>query len=108
MSLNVQLPPAASMQRTAAVCDQIDAILKDTPGIRNFTVVIGDTTTNTAQYFLTLDDWGKRDPKGLTADAIMLSLNKRLSSENTRRLLDWSPHRADIWDDIAYGSYAGP
>jgi HAE1 family hydrophobic/amphiphilic exporter-1 len=80
MSLNVQLPPAASMQRTAAVCDQIDTVLKDTPGIRNFTVVIGDTTTNTAQYFLTLDDWDKRDPKGLTADAIMLSLNKRLSA----------------------------
>ena len=80
MSLNVQLPPAASMQRTAAVCDHIDALLKDTPGIRNFTVVIGDTTTNTAQYFLTLDDWAKRDPKGLTADAIMVSLNKRLSA----------------------------
>ena len=80
MSLNVQLPPAASMQRTAAVCDQIDAMLKDTPGIRNFTVVIGETTTNTAQYFLTLDDWAKRDPKGLTADAIILSLNKRLSA----------------------------
>ena len=80
MSLSVQLPPAASMQRTAAVCDQIDAMLKDTPGIKNFTVVIGDTTTNTAQYFLTLDDWDKRDPKGLTADAIILSLNKRLSA----------------------------
>jgi HAE1 family hydrophobic/amphiphilic exporter-1 len=80
MSLNVQLPPAASMQRTAAVCDHIDAMLKDTPGIRNFTVVIGETTTNTAQYFLTLDDWDRRDPKGLTADAIMLSLNRRLSA----------------------------
>ena len=80
MSVNVQLPPAASMQRTAAVCNQIDAILKDTPGVQNFTVVIGDTTTNTAQYFLTLDDWDERDPKGLTADAIILSLNRRLAA----------------------------
>jgi nucleoside-diphosphate-sugar epimerase len=42
------------------------------------------------------------------ASGISLSLNKRLSSENTRRLLDWSPKRADIWNDIAYGSYANP
>jgi hypothetical protein len=27
-------------------------------------------------------------------------------SESTRRLLGWSPERADIWDDIAYGSSA--
>jgi hypothetical protein len=35
-----------------------------------------------------------------------LSLNKRLSSEKTRKLLDWSPKRADIGEDIAFGSYA--
>ena len=45
-------------------------------------------------------------PPPTAASGISLSLNKRLSSENTRRLLDWSPKRADIWDDIAYGSYA--
>ena len=80
MSVTVQLPPAASMQRTAAVCDQIDAILKDTPGVKNFTVVIGDVTTNTAQYFLTLHDWRDRDAKGLTADSILRSLNRRLAA----------------------------
>ena len=45
-------------------------------------------------------------PPPTAASGISLSLNKRLSSENTCRLLDWSPKRADIWDDIAYGSYA--
>jgi HAE1 family hydrophobic/amphiphilic exporter-1 len=80
LSVSVQLPAAASTQRTAAVCDQIDALLKDTPGVKNFTVVIGDVTTNTAQYFLTLDDWRERDPKGLTADAILRSLNRRLAA----------------------------
>jgi HAE1 family hydrophobic/amphiphilic exporter-1 len=80
LSVSVQLPAAASTQRTAAVCDQIDALLKDTPGVKNFTVVIGDVTTNSAQYFLTLDDWRERDPKGLTADAILRSLNRRLAA----------------------------
>jgi len=79
MSLGVQLPAAASMQRTAAVCNQIDAILKNTPGVRHFTVVIGASTTNTASYFLTLDPWEERDPKGLTAKAIIRDLNRRLA-----------------------------
>src|SRR5262245_13612887 len=33
MSVSVQLPAAASVQRTAAICDKIDGILKTTSGI---------------------------------------------------------------------------
>jgi nucleoside-diphosphate-sugar epimerase len=47
-------------------------------------------------------------PPPSAASGISLSLNKRLSSDNTRKLLDWSPKRTDIWDDIAFGSYANP
>jgi len=47
-------------------------------------------------------------PPPSAASGISLSLNKRLSSDKTRKLLDWSPKRADIWDDIAFGSYADP
>src|SRR5215475_5740764 len=80
MSINVALPPAASIQRTAAICDQIDAILKSTEGVSYYTVVIGATSTNTAQYFLTLAPWKDRDPKGLTAEVLMRRLNERLAS----------------------------
>lgn len=37
---------------------------------------------------------------------ISLSLDKRLSSLKTRRLLAWEPTRSDIIDDIESGSYA--
>ncbi len=37
---------------------------------------------------------------------VSLSLNKRMSSEKTRRLLGWSPVRSDILHDIEFGSYA--
>jgi nucleoside-diphosphate-sugar epimerase len=37
---------------------------------------------------------------------VSLSLNKRMSSEKTRRLLGWSPNRTDILHDIEFGSYA--
>jgi hypothetical protein len=45
-------------------------------------------------------------PPPSAASGISLSLNKRLSSDKTRRLLDWTPKRTDIGDDIAFGSYA--
>jgi nucleoside-diphosphate-sugar epimerase len=51
---------------------------------------------------------GTFTPPPTAASGISMSLNKRLSSEKTRKLLDWSPKRADIWDDIAFGSYANP
>jgi nucleoside-diphosphate-sugar epimerase len=45
-------------------------------------------------------------PPATAASGMSLSLNKRLSSEKTRKLLDWSPKRTDIGEDIAFGSYA--
>ncbi len=83
--MNVQLPLAASLQRTAAVNDKIDAILKETPGVKYYTGVAGFSllsfafTTYNSFYFVTLEDWGERDKHGLTADVIMRNLNLRLA-----------------------------
>jgi hypothetical protein len=49
---------------------------------------------------------GSFTPPPSAASGISMSLNKRLSSDSTRKLLDWSPQRTDIWDDVAFGSYA--
>jgi HAE1 family hydrophobic/amphiphilic exporter-1 len=71
MYLNVQLPAGASMQRTAAVCDEIDKILGSTPGVKYYTGVVGFSllstvfTTYNAFYFITLDPWAERVPKNL-------------------------------------------
>jgi nucleoside-diphosphate-sugar epimerase len=37
---------------------------------------------------------------------VSLSVNKRLASDKTRRLLDWTPRRADLLEDVEHGSYA--
>jgi nucleoside-diphosphate-sugar epimerase len=37
---------------------------------------------------------------------ISLCLNKRLSSDKTRDLVQWSPRRTDILEDVEFGSYA--
>ena len=37
---------------------------------------------------------------------VSLSVNKRLASEKTRKILDWRPTRYDILEDAEHGSYA--
>src|SRR2546428_6233181 len=74
---NVQLPLAASLDRTAAVNDKLDAIFKTTPGIKYYTGVAGIncrslvTTTYNSFYFITLYDLDARVNKRLPADAII-------------------------------------
>ena len=67
--LNIQLPPAASLERTDAVARRVDAILKKTEGVRNFNTIIGFslltrvTASNNAFYFLQFQPWDERhDP----------------------------------------------
>jgi len=95
--LNVQLPLAASLQRTAAVNDKLDAILKETPGVRYYTGVGGFSllsftfTTYNSFYFVTLDDWDQRDRKGLTAEVIIRDLNRRLAGVPDAQAFGFAP-----------------
>jgi NAD(P)-dependent dehydrogenase (short-subunit alcohol dehydrogenase family) len=43
---------------------------------------------------------GSFTPPPSAPSGISMSLNKRLSSDSTRKLLDWSPQRTDIWDEL--------
>ena len=95
--LNVQLPLAASLQRTAAVNDKLDAILKETPGVKYYTGVAGFSllsfayTTYNSFYFVTLEDWDQRDKKGLTADVIIQDLNRRLAGVPEAQAFGFAP-----------------
>lgn len=61
----VQLPPAASLERTQAVGDKINAILDSYPevenyiGITGFSVMGGGEQSNSATYFVVLKNWDK-------------------------------------------------
>jgi len=95
--VNVQLPLAASLERTAAVNNKLDAIFKTTPGIKYYTGVAGFsllslvTTTYNAFYFITLDDWDARDRKGLTADVMIRGLNRRLAGVAEAQAFAFAP-----------------
>jgi hydrophobic/amphiphilic exporter-1 (mainly G- bacteria), HAE1 family len=94
---NVQLPQAASLDRTAAVNDKLDTIFKTTPGIKYYTGVAGFsllslvTTTYNAFYFITLDDWDSRTKRGLTADVIIRQLNQRLAGVAEAQVFAFAP-----------------
>src|SRR5712691_7875162 len=94
---NVQLPLAASLDRTAAVNDKLDAIFKTQPGIKYYTGVAGFsllslvTTTYNSFYFITLDDWDARNKVGLTADVIIGQLNQKLAGVAEAQAFAFSP-----------------
>src|SRR5256886_430063 len=94
---NVQLPLAASLDRTAAVSDKLDAILKTQAGIKYYTGVAGFsllslvTTTYNSFYFITLDDWDARNKVGLTADVIIRQLNQKLAGVAEAQVFAFSP-----------------
>jgi HAE1 family hydrophobic/amphiphilic exporter-1 len=82
--LNVQLPPAASLQRTDAVARKVEKILGETDGISAYNTIVGFsvltrvTAPNNAFYFVGLKPWHDRE-RG--ARAIVNGLNARFRAE---------------------------
>jgi len=82
--MNVQLPEAASMQRTNAVMRKIDEIVKAEPGVHYVNAVSGySLLSQTASprnglYFVQLAPYEERATRALQADAIVASLNRKL------------------------------
>ncbi len=64
--INIQLPNAASLERTDQVAKKVEAILKNTEGIEYTTVVMGFSlltqsySTNNAFIFVSLKPWDER------------------------------------------------
>ena len=82
--VNVQLPNAASLQRSNEISQQVEEILMEFPEIEfvttatGYSMLSGAMISNSAALFGSLVDWGERD---LTAAEIIAKINKRLFSE---------------------------
>ncbi len=78
----MQLPNAASLQRSDAAARKIEEIMKHTPGVQGYTSVVGFNLFSQVQatynsfFFVTLKPWRDRP----TADAIQARLNRDLST----------------------------
>jgi multidrug efflux pump len=82
--MNIQLPPAASLERTDAVTRKVDALLASTEGVGDFATIVGFsvitrvTASNNAFYFVRLKPWEDRHGSRLVARAIVDRLNRQL------------------------------
>jgi multidrug efflux pump subunit AcrB len=87
LQVNVQLPDAASTQRTKTVMARAEQIVLQTPGVKHALAVSGQSFllsangSNFGSMFVILDDFDQRQAPGLYADAIAASLLRRLNAE---------------------------
>ncbi len=81
----VQLPNAASLQRTDEVARKVEQMAKETPGVKYVTSVVGFSllsgvqNTYSAFFFITLKEWKERKAPAEQYNAIMGSLNRKIS-----------------------------
>ena len=82
--LNIQLPPAASLERTDEVSRKVEAILKESDGVQYYTTINGFSLLNRVSasyngfFFVSLKPWDERKQ---TAQEIQQSVNARLARE---------------------------
>ena len=95
--VNMQLPNAASLERTSAASRQVEEILAATPGVEYTTSVAGFSllsftrTTYNAFYFVTLKPWGERKTRAEQYQEIRARLNQRLSTFPEGTVFSFSP-----------------
>jgi len=85
--LNVQLPPAASLERTDEVSRKIEAIIAKTEGVQDYNTIGGFSLLNRVSasyngfFFVALKPWHERGAARLQARAILDTLNGRFAKE---------------------------
>jgi hydrophobic/amphiphilic exporter-1 (mainly G- bacteria), HAE1 family len=84
-SINVQLPPGASLERTSAVLAKIEAILAKTEGVDSYNAIGGygiltsSFQPNFGSFFVRLKPWDERTSKELHVRGVMATLQRELS-----------------------------
>jgi HAE1 family hydrophobic/amphiphilic exporter-1 len=97
MFLHLQLPNAASLERTDQACRKIEKILAAMPGIEYTTTVEGFSllsfvrTSYNGLFFVTLKDWDERKTKQERYQEIVQSLNRQLGKLPDGFALSFSP-----------------
>ena len=95
--INLQLPNAASLQRTNEVARKIENVLAQSPGVEHTTSVVGFSllsfvrTSYNAFFFVTLKEWSDRRSTDQQFQVIKQRLNRELSTLPEGIAFDFSP-----------------
>ena len=82
--VNVQLPDAASLERTQEVLQRINGIMEEMPGVANwvslggFSVIDGTNASNAATVWVIMDPWAEREDPSLSQAAILANIQRSL------------------------------
>ena len=80
---SIQLPDAASLERSQAVLDRIDGILTETPGVQDwvslggYSLIDGTNASNMATVFVVMKPWEERTDPDLSMAAILSKLQRQ-------------------------------
>jgi HAE1 family hydrophobic/amphiphilic exporter-1 len=83
--INIQLPDAASLERTDAVTKQVEAILVGSPGVDSVTAIAGyslltaSLSPNNAFLFVSLNHWSERGSAELHVNNIIQRVNRQFA-----------------------------
>jgi HAE1 family hydrophobic/amphiphilic exporter-1 len=97
MYVNAQLPYAASLERTDALCKKVENILQHAPGVQYCTTVMGFSllsqvqSTYSAFFFVTLKPWDERTKKEEQYSAIQARLTRELGELPEATVFPFSP-----------------
>src|SRR4030088_3060617 len=95
--VNMDLPNAASLERTSAAARQVEDILANTPGVEYTTSVVGFRllsfvrTTYNGFFFVTLKPWSDRTTRAEQFQEIKARLNQQLSKLPQGTAFSFSP-----------------
>src|SRR5712671_2234711 len=95
--INMDLPNAASLERTSAAARQVEDILANTPGVEYTTSVVGFSllsfvrTTYNGFFFVTLKPWSDRTARAEQFQEIKARLNQQLSKLPKGTAFSFSP-----------------
>ncbi len=82
----LQLPNAASLQRTREVAGQAEDVIMKTPGVKYCSTIIGYNmlsqvqNTYSAFFFITLEEWAKRTKPEEKYEVIKASISKQMAN----------------------------
>jgi hydrophobic/amphiphilic exporter-1 (mainly G- bacteria), HAE1 family len=95
--INLQLPDGASMERTTAVCADVEKIILNTPGVKYATTVVGFSllsyvrTSYSAFFSVALQPWDQRTSREQQFQSIKAHLNRELSKLPAGVAFSFSP-----------------
>src|SRR6266852_771454 len=95
--INMDLPNAASLERTSAAARQVEEILANTPGVQYTTSVVGFSllsfvrTTYNGFFFVTLKPWSDRQTRAEQYQEIKVRLNQQLGKLPQGTAFSFSP-----------------